>query len=118
MSASADRPQVWHQLCFNADANDASAVPVWVDCTDMVRKITMNRRGNWWSVNGSQLNSSQTSQQATAANDAGVSARLKHVFLNVGDYLELFAYQESGGNLNTDQSALRASGMSVRWVSN
>lgn len=76
------------------------------------------RRVNWWSVNGTQLNSSQTSQAATAANDAGVCARLKHAFLNVGDYLELYAYQESGGNLNTDSAVLRSSGMSVRWVSN
>lgn len=54
MTASADRPQVWHQLCFNADPNDESAVPVWVDCTEMVRRITMNRRGAQYELAQSQ----------------------------------------------------------------
>lgn len=54
MTASADRPQVWHQLCFNAEPNDPSAVPVWVDYTEMVRRITMNRRGAQYELAQSQ----------------------------------------------------------------
>lgn len=105
----------------SSNTSRATAVyPGWYQFSGVTVTLfnATGRRVNWWSVNGSQLNASQVSQQATAANDTGVSARTKHAFLNVGDYGELFAYQESGGNLNTDHSALRASGVSVRWVSN
>lgn len=54
MTVSADRPQVWHQLCFNADPNDTSAVPVWVDYTALVRKIGLNRRGALYELAQSQ----------------------------------------------------------------
>lgn len=39
------RPLLSHQLCFNADPNDPSAVPVWADYTALVRRIGENRRG-------------------------------------------------------------------------
>jgi hypothetical protein len=78
----------------------------------------VGRRVNWWTTNAAQLNSSQISSPATAANDCGINATTKNIFMNVGDYTELIAYQESGGNLNTDASALRASGMSAKWDSN
>ena len=71
-------------------------------------------------VNGTTLNGSR--QLMTAAN-SGINAtmvpvRTKHVFLNVNDYVEVWAFQDSGGALNTDVNAETQSTMTVRWVSN
>lgn len=48
----------------------------------------------------------------------GFALRAKKVFLNIGDYLEIFMFQDSGGNLatfitNTEYQPT----VSIRWVS-
>jgi hypothetical protein len=55
-------------------------------------------------VNGAAVNGAQVALPATAANDSAVPAKLTLVYLAVGDYVELMAYQESGGALNTFSS--------------
>jgi len=76
------------------------------------------RRLTWWAVNGTAVNSSQTAGPATASLDCQVTARTKQIFLNVGDYVELVAWQESGGPLATLAGGSTGCGMSIRWVSN
>lgn len=76
------------------------------------------RRISAWAVNGSFLNGGQAGNPTTAASDGEFVARTKHVYLNVGDYVELYAYQESGGALLTEVSATLQSTAAVRWVSN
>lgn len=41
-----------------------------------------------------------------------------YVFLNAGDYVELIAFQQSGGALNTQASGAGASRLAVEWRSN
>jgi hypothetical protein len=75
-------------------------------------------RGTYWSVNGVAQNGSQTLEATINGLDACYSARSIEVYLAVGDYLELFAYQSSGGNLNTGiTSAVEQPSAKVRWVS-
>lgn len=68
-------------------------------------------------VNGTILNGSQVALAATAANDAAIPARTMVAFLNVGDYAELYGYQESGGALNTFVTTGGQSTFEIRWVS-
>lgn len=76
------------------------------------------QRGVAWAVNGTLVNASRTFISATAAVGMDAPARTKMVFLNVGDYVELQAYQNSGGPLNTFATSEAASSMSVAWERN
>lgn len=76
------------------------------------------QRGVAFAVNGTLVNASRVFVSATAATGMSVPARTKLVFLNVGDYVEVQAWQNSGGALNTFSSAEAASSMSVVWVRN
>jgi len=77
------------------------------------------RRASWWQVNGTAVNGSSVAVAAAIGGlETVVPARSMQVFLNVGDYVELMGYQESGGNLNTFSSTFNASSMSVLWVTN
>lgn len=44
------RPQLWHQLAFNADPNDPFGVPIWNDYTSLVRKIGTSKRGRTYEL--------------------------------------------------------------------
>lgn len=79
---------------------------------------TTGQRVANWIVNGSSINASQVTDQALSALGNKVAARSKHVFLNVGDYVELTAFQNSGGALNTNVTSNEQSGAMIRWVSN
>lgn len=71
----------------------------------------------WLSVNGTTNNGSGV--ESTPVGGGGVTlvpTRTKTLFLNVGDYVEVFGLQSSGGSLNTDVTTLDQSSMSVRWV--
>lgn len=78
----------------------------------------VGRRAAIWTVNGTSVFSGQLAGPATAASDCEFGARTKFVFLNIGDYVELLGFQESGGNLSTLVLSNIVSGMSIRWVSN
>jgi hypothetical protein len=71
----------------------------------------------WFMVNGSDVNGSLGFVAGDATGTASTPARTKHVFLNVGDYVELVGFQNSGGNLLTSGTGREQSSMSVRWVS-
>lgn len=73
------------------------------------------RRLASWAVNGTEDISARIFVPTTAVADVGVPARTKVIYLNVGDYIELWGYQESGGVLNTTTPL---SSMSLRWVGN
>lgn len=76
------------------------------------------QRAAAWAVNGTLLNAGRTLIGATAALGMGVPARTKLLFLNVGDYVELQVYQNSGGALNTAVVAEGAPSMTVVWERN
>jgi len=92
----------------------------WYQCSGGVGFVVnaTGIRGTRWSVNGTALNGSQTSEAPTTVTAAQWTPRTKQIYLNVGDYVELQAFQSSGGNLNTDVTTTNQSHMSVRWVSN
>lgn len=74
------------------------------------------RRGVSFSVNGTSVNASRT-----LVFSSGASAVQVHggdtVYLAVGDYVEMFAFQESGGNLNIGSATANDnSRLNVRWV--
>lgn len=75
------------------------------------------RRGAVWFVNGVAPAGGNSVLQSGSASAICVPARTKHLFLDVGDYVELYAYQESGGALNTAVTSAEQSQMTVRWVS-
>lgn len=72
-----------------------------------------------WNVNGSAQNGAGSGQ---AGGGAGIDARLvagtSLFFLNVGDYLELISFQNSGSTLATQVSGSQQATMSLHWESN
>lgn len=73
-------------------------------------------RGTYWSVNGIAQNGTQTLEATISGFNAGTAARSVHVYLAQGDYLELFGYQSSGGNLNTAVTGSEQPSAKVRWA--
>lgn len=69
-------------------------------------------------VNGTLVNGSGADVQSTAALTCFIPIRTKLIYLNVGDFVQLTAFQNSGGNLNTDVTTYQQPNISVRWVSN
>lgn len=76
------------------------------------------RRGGVWNVNGTGLNGANTFVPAGVASQVVIPMRSILTFLNVGDYLEVKGYQDSGGALSTAISAGEQSLLSAVWVSN
>jgi hypothetical protein len=75
------------------------------------------RRATWWKVNGADVSGSAVVGTATATLECAVAARGISVYLNVGDYVELVGYQESGGNLNTTVAAgIYHSSVTALWI--
>lgn len=76
-------------------------------------------RGAKWQVNGIDLNGGQQLLATNPSFSNIIPARsIKHVFLTDGDFVELLAFQSSGGALNTSVApGAEQSNMSVRWVS-
>ncbi len=75
-------------------------------------------RGTKWQVNGVDVAGSQLVLPSQASFSNICPARRKQVYLNVGDYVELFGFQSSGGSLDTSVSpTTEQSHMSIRWVS-
>ncbi len=76
------------------------------------------RRGTQWRINGSVVNGSQLLlSSGDDADETQYPARTMTVFLSVGQYVELYAIQQSGGNLNTSVAdGGTQSMMAVRYV--
>lgn len=78
---------------------------------------TTGRRGTRWAVNGSALDASTIIIPAGTASGVVIPSRTKQIFLDEGDFVELQAFQDSGGTRTTVVTTDAQSGMSVRWVS-
>lgn len=70
-----------------------------------------------WAVNGSNIAGSDVLLPALAGNSLRYTARTEQVFLAEGDYVELRAYQSSGGVLALATTSDEQPTMNVRWVS-
>jgi hypothetical protein len=78
---------------------------------------TTGRRASKWQKNGSDISASQVAAIATSASDVEHPAATIEVLLAVNDYVELLAFQESGGSLNTFVgAAAQQPFMSVRRI--
>lgn len=69
-------------------------------------------------VNGAAVNGMNTYALGSVSIPASLVMRTRKLFLNVGDYVEMLAYQTSGGALNTDVTGANQSTMSIKFVSN
>lgn len=76
---------------------------------------TTNRRGTRWAVNGTAVNGTEVQIQTTTGNEAIPPARGDLVFLNVGDYVELQAFQNSGVALLTAATTTQQPSMAVTY---
>jgi hypothetical protein len=77
-----------------------------------------NRRATRFAVNGTFLNGTGIYLPANPTGTCEIPTRTHAVFLNVGDYVEMQGYQDSGGALLTAAATDTMSTMYVRWVSN
>lgn len=72
----------------------------------------------YWAKNGVQIDGTDV---ALATAGAGLATRLPartaQITMAVGDYVQLFAFQDSGGSLNTFAGSNVASSMTVKYVS-
>lgn len=80
---------------------------------------TTGRRGLKFVVNGTPVLSGSVFWAATIAASIEIPSKTDLVYLNVGDYVETHAFQDSGGNLSMNGTASETNGgMTVVWVSN
>lgn len=78
----------------------------------------VGRREVWFRVNGTDVAASESGiHLGTAAIITGPNSRIGEIYLNVGDYVELIAYQDSGGAVNTWITGTGQPGMVIRYVS-
>lgn len=78
---------------------------------------TTNRRNNDWAVNGVAVTGSGVYLSATPTGSCETPSRTIMAHLNIGDYVEFFAMQDSGGNLATSITTDTAASMTIMWVS-
>lgn len=93
--------------------------PGWYEISGAVgfAASAAGNRGVQIAINGVGPNGAQAlTATATAANAPAIVARTKHFYLDVGDYVELQAFQNSGGAINSSATAGEQSGLSIRWV--
>lgn len=76
------------------------------------------RRGSRLGVNGTALNGSTVIVTATTASGVIIPTAAELLYLNVSDYVEVFAFQDSGGTLATVVATDAQSRLNVIWVSN
>lgn len=74
------------------------------------------RRGMRWDLNGSPVQGAQNIVAAGVASGIAIQAPTIYVAMSVGDYLELMAFQESGGALNTVVVTESQPTATARWV--
>jgi hypothetical protein len=74
------------------------------------------RRGSRWDVNGVVLAGGQSIWAQGSANGLAYPAPVMLVPLNVGDFVELKGFQESGAALSTVATSESQSRADVRWI--
>jgi len=92
----------------------AGTYQLWGACS-FVGNAT-GRRGLKWQVNGVDVPASQIIQPAAAASGLDLSARVVTLALVVNDFVELCAFQDSGGALNTSVTSPGGSSAEMRWI--
>lgn len=94
--------------------------PGWYKCSGgcvFVANVT-GRRIVWFKVNGVDQPGSEATTAGSAGGATGPAIRAKLLYLAIGDYVELVAFQESGAALNTAVGSFEQPSMTVQWVSN
>lgn len=69
-----------------------------------------------WAVNGTAVAGTETCANAALATTSAYRCTSTDLFLNVGDYLEMQIWQNSGGSLNTNIGSSTNSRCAVRWT--
>lgn len=90
----------------------------WYEVTGMICFTTNNageRRGQFMK-NGSAIIASQPVGVSTAVSSSGLVMPARKVSLIVGDYVEMQAWQNSGGALNTGAGGTTCCFMSIHWI--
>jgi hypothetical protein len=77
---------------------------------------TTGRRGMRWDVNGVVLAGAQSIWAPSTTQGIAIPAPVLMVPLSVGDFVELKAFQESGGALATVATSESQSRADVRWI--
>lgn len=90
----------------------------WYDCDGYAATAanSTNARGTRLAVNGNASRGRATFGPATASDIWGGPC-VGSVYLNVGDYVEVQAFQNTGGALNTAVPGDVTSALTVRWCS-
>ncbi|HEX5997276.1 MAG TPA: hypothetical protein VFY84_19220 [Jiangellales bacterium] len=78
---------------------------------------TLNRAADL-RVNGTVLDGTQSNIASLSSSTTQLVISSELFFLNVSDYVELFAFQSSGGNLNTAVTGDQQPRLNVLWQSN
>lgn len=109
-----------HSTVSNTDRM-AAVYPGWYRTgggASIANAAISTARAALWDVNGTSLNGSTAQVPPSASGITGVAARSILVYLNVGDYLRLKAFQNSGGAVNTSGTTTEQSSADLTWESN
>jgi len=75
-------------------------------------------RGSYFAKNGTPINASNTLGPTVSGSAYQAPTRTDMVFGNIGDYVELFVYQNSGAALLTAVTAQEQASFIMRWIRN
>jgi hypothetical protein len=75
------------------------------------------RRWTRWDVNGSEINATRLGFAPSNGDVSEIPACSRWIFLNVGDFVELKGYQDSGGALNTVVTSGDQPMANLQWMS-
>lgn len=94
--------------------------PGWYLCSGGYISVAAaaGRRIVWFKVNGVDQPGTEATAAGSASGSTGPAIRAKLLYLAIGDYVELVAFQDSGGALNTAVGSFEQPSMTVEWVSN
>lgn len=106
-----------HSNTVNSSRYTASSIPGYYEVSGVYASASSsaNFRGVRIAVNNSPILGGAVYCAPSAAGEMGVATPVKEVFLNVGDYVEIQAYQATGGPLNTQIDVDLRCGMRVRF---
>ena len=105
-----------HSTATNTSRYTA-VVAGWYQCSGKVGFAgnATGQRVIGWYVDGT-LDGSQVTYDVDSASTVQLPAQSKLIFLGIGNYVEIHAFQSSGGNLNTDVAFQSVqSTMTVAW---
>lgn len=88
-------------------------------CTGRISYVSnaTGRRWSRWDVNGSEITASRLGFPPANGDVTEIPAAPRRVYLNVGDYLELKGFQDTGGSLSTVVTSGDQPVMDIQWCS-